>query len=75
MDSVTPEPTRKIRSPSKPKDTPVLEVTQPKTVRVLAVYGRFVDLINDVEITTSKLVEWHPWLQANIDSGNLALCS
>ena len=75
MDAVTLEPTRKPRGPNKLKDSPIQDSAQVKTVRVFAVHGRFVDLIKDVEITTPKLVEWHPWLQANIDAGKLELCS
>lgn len=52
------------------KATP--EPKKPKTVTVYAKYGRFIDLVNDVEITsTPQEVEAHPWLQAQIDAGLL----
>ena len=64
------EVTRRPRGPNKPKEPD----SQPRTVRVSSVFGRFVDLLKDVEITgTPKEVEWHPWLQSNIDAGKLKL--
>ena len=43
-----------------------------KNVRVSARIAPFVDLIKDITIGFEPVeVENHPWLQANIDSGNL----
>ena len=47
---------------------------KPKTVKVVAVYPPFIDLINNVEITDQPtLVELHPWLQAQLDAGKITL--
>ena len=40
------------------------------TVTVVAKHDRFIDLVNNVEITKEpKVVEMHPWLQAQVDAG------
>ena len=53
----------------------VEEKAKPVKVRKVTVaskHFRFVDLINDVEITqTPKEVVWHDWLQSQIDAGHL----
>ena len=44
----------------------------PKTVKVVAVYPPFVDLITNTLIETTPVeIEPHPWLQAQIDAGKL----
>lgn len=48
------------------------QTTEARHVTVRARQTLFVDLIKDVNITNeAKSVEWHPWLQAQIDSGLL----
>jgi hypothetical protein len=43
-------------------------------VKVFSSRGRFVDLVKNVEIGSTPVeVEMHPWLQANIDAGNLTV--
>lgn len=45
-----------------------------KTVKVVAKYPPFIDLINNVEITGEPTpVEMHPWLQAQVDAGKLVI--
>jgi hypothetical protein len=45
-----------------------------KTVKVVAVYPPFVDLIKNVEIGETPVeIELHPWLQAQIDAGKIVL--
>lgn len=42
------------------------------TVTVVSKFDRFVDLINNVEITQSPTeVKMHPWLQSQVDSGKV----
>lgn len=44
--------------------------TKQNVVKVVSKFDRFVDLVNNIEITKSPiLVEMHPWLQSNVDSG------
>ena len=45
-----------------------------KTVKVVAKYPPFIDLINNIEITGEPTpVEMHPWLQAQVDAGKLVV--
>lgn len=70
---------------------PIAEVVEPKgepkgkpakaakpgktTVTVVSKFDRFVDLVNNVEITqTPSEVVMHPWLQANVDNGLVVVC-
>ena len=47
---------------------------KPKTVKVVAVYPPFVDLIKNVEIGETPVeIELHPWLQAQIDAGKIVV--
>lgn len=55
------------QSPAKPQ-----ELEKPKSVTVFAKHGFFVDLVKDVNITSTPIeVEHHGWLQAQIDAGHL----
>ena len=48
---------------------------KPKTVRVVAKYPPFVDLIRDVRIGEEPVeVELHPWLEAQIEIGLVIVC-
>lgn len=65
-----PKQTEPQEQPQEPQESQERPQAKRRTVRVIAKYPPFVDLINDVRIGETPVeVELHPWLEAQIGVG------